>query len=325
MGQKHGTPCGSFFLVVVFLVVGGEGFGAGGEDAAFFEGFADDVGVDESGGGGGEVVEVEACGGVVEEDGEDEEHPLGHFLHLCLLLVGGLGLGGGLDLHLEEEDDAEEDGEKVEGGDVGAEEGDGDGGEGEEGVGGGEVGDPAGDEGGVAEVEVVPEALVHGDPDGHLDEHGEAAHDSAGGVDVVFPIDAHGFFLLALLIVGVFLFDGVDFGFDGVHLFGHGGHVDLAGFGERVEDGADEDDEDEDGDAVVAEGDVPGDEVECNKKPDREELEGAVGVEDAAGAGELDDVAVVVEFVVVCGCAERWGVGHEDVTVLGTEVGGDGE
>src|ERR1700760_3758662 len=84
--------CHYVALFGIFFRLGGKGFGVGGEDAAFFEGFADDVGVDKAGGGGGGGVEVEARGGVVEEDGEKEEHELAVLLGLCLLFVGGLGL-----------------------------------------------------------------------------------------------------------------------------------------------------------------------------------------------------------------------------------------
>ncbi len=98
VGEEH---CGAFrrlaisffFVLVVFvLLVRREGWGVGGEDASFFEGFADEVGIDEAGAGGGEVVEVEAGGGGVEEDGEDEKHVLGHVLHLRLLLIRGFRL-----------------------------------------------------------------------------------------------------------------------------------------------------------------------------------------------------------------------------------------
>jgi len=74
---------------------GGGDFDLGIAGLLFFEVFSDDALFHESGEGGGHDVEVESCGGGVEEG----EHHDGHHVEHDFLLLGGLGVGlchGGL-------------------------------------------------------------------------------------------------------------------------------------------------------------------------------------------------------------------------------------
>ena len=248
-----------------------------------------------------EVVVGEARGVVVEDEeeghGHDAHHPL-HHLHLLLLLGGHHGVL--LLAHADERvDDVGEREQEAEDAHVVADEpevlrpAD-------EVVVGREVVGP--EEALSPEFDGVGDEVEEGNPDGHLDEHGQAA---SHGRDTVLGVELHH---LLLLLHGVFLL-GV-FGVDFVHLglqHAHTGRGQVAFLRGGVDEGLHDEREQQEHDAHV--------EAEA-----REPVE---EVEDEEAVDPLDDgppeVHQVLQLEVLVGEAEAVG-GLEGVEVVGAQV-----
>ena len=171
-----------------------------------------------------EVVVVEAGRVLVEHEEEEERHehhhPL-HHLHLLRLLARHrFALLAHGHVTVKQVGAAEEQAEEAEvvadAPDVEV--------PGKETVVGGEVVGP--EEALLAKLDGVRHKVKHGNPDGHLDEHGQAA---AHGAHAILRVERHGFLLAlqGILLLGIFGRNEVDFGLEYTH-FGTA-HVTLAG------------------------------------------------------------------------------------------------
>ncbi len=178
----------------------------------------------------------------------------------------------------------------------------------------------------MAQVEIGPEAGIHGDPDRHLDQHREASQEAAGGIYVVLPVNANLLFLLFLPIVRIAFLDGIEQRFDGIHFLAHRRHVDLAGTGERVKDRADQHDQNDDREAVVVESDGFRESIKQVQQSLGEEVDRAGVVDEAAGGVELDDAAILEDVKVVLIGADRGAFfAVEKGAILGSEEDRHGE
>lgn len=169
---------------------------------------------------------------------------------------------------MEEEDDAHEDGEEVDRADLAVDAAHEWGrevkrlGQGDRAVGAGEVGqehpvavrevlEDTPERGLVPQLGREVERGVERDPDGGLEEHGQAAQ-CAGRVDAFFLPELRHLLLLAFLVVLVLLADLLLLGRDRLHLLAEALEADLAPLGDRVEAGADDEHEDDDRERPVA-------------------------------------------------------------------------
>ena len=175
----------------------------------------------------GENIHRQAAGN--RRNHENSRHGDGHDFHHHLLLRIGGGHGGhfGNEVHGE----AHHDWQNVIG------------------IARGKVGDPA-EPTSVAHFDCEAQSVVQAEPDGHLQEHLEAA---AGRIDSFAAVDGHDFFVhfrFARIVQFVFFvafLDGFDFRADALHL--HGGFV--AGDAQREQQHINDQGENDDGPAPV--------------------------------------------------------------------------